>query len=1087
VALSPPTVVGPISPCVNSVRVQNQLIGSVVAILRNGGQVAGGPATWTDQTFALNPGVTLNPGDKITATQSFGGPPSAPTPIPVVVQQKPVAPLHAVTFASPVLNCSNALLIAGAVPGADITLKDQHGNIRGKGVASQDGSVGIGIAPQLGNGEILDALQTACGLTQAAATPSPTPTEPPIQLPPPVVQSPLYACGEAVTVSGVIPGAEVTLTRSAGPTESGAFVVSSEYFGVPPLKPHEVVTATQAFPRCRPEVKPATSAPVKVGRAQPPPAPVVIPPLCPGALSVRLSGLTVGDSVEIFQNGVSIGQAGVSKPTNDFYVSSPLAANAKITARQCNQCAHPLWSVVSNVVTVNAVAAALTPPVITKPLFECASLIHLTNIHPGSLVQIESAKNGLIGFKTVYAIEGDIPVAPQLVAGDKITAIQVGCGHTSGPSAVVLVQTLPTELARPVVLPITNCARSVRVSNLTPGAIVDVFVQNGPTQIWLASTSATLPTINVGLGIGIELTVGEVLTARQRLCSKVSLTSKPVTVGQGVCSYLTQHFDIGRTGWNSYETTLTPDSVNRGFGVLATLLVHGQVFAQPLYLRDVTVKGAKRNLLVVATATDWIYAFDADTFTEVWPPRQLVQPGGRAIPSSDAYAGGPGEPTYPPDIQPTVGIIGTPVIDKATMTMYVVATSQGPLVGSSRTTVTNLHAIDLTTGNDHTGSPVPISAQFPANADGTPFADGTVVSGFLQFDPARQMQRPGLLLVGRLLFIGFGSYGDFTPWHGWLLAYNSASLTQVGYFNTTPDQVIPTPPDAGNNGGAIWQGGMGIAADRASLYFATGNGPFNANSPTGRNYGDSVLRFATDIGAGADLTMQVADYFSPWNQFDLCQNDGDVGSGGVLLIPEQVGGKSLLVQCGKSSQVFVLNRQNLGKYAGPPPNVAPPGSGTFVNNVVDDKYMLDGLGVWGGPGYYEDSSGNPVVFYCGTSGHLNRLTFGGQQQIVQSAQTVQTFQSGNSNGFTVTVSSNGTNPDTAIVWLVDRNNLPSDPNVRLYAFDADTLQTKLAELPCGSWTTKGTFTDPTVVDGRVFVGSDGKLTVLGLDPALGPI
>src|ERR1700677_1531068 len=137
--LCAPSVVGPISPCVNSVRVQNQLVGATVSILRNGTQVAGGPATWTDQTFDLNAGVPLNPGDQITATQTSGATTSVPTPIPVIVQQKPTAPLGSVTFASAVLNCSNALLISGAVPGAKISLTDHNGTVRGTGVASQDG------------------------------------------------------------------------------------------------------------------------------------------------------------------------------------------------------------------------------------------------------------------------------------------------------------------------------------------------------------------------------------------------------------------------------------------------------------------------------------------------------------------------------------------------------------------------------------------------------------------------------------------------------------------------------------------------------------------------------------------------------------------------------------------------------------------------------------------------------------------------------------------------------------------------------------------------------------------------------------
>jgi hypothetical protein len=247
------------------------------------------------------------------------------------------------------------------------------------------------------------------------------------------------------------------------------------------------------------------------------------------------------------------------------------------------------------------------------------------------------------------------------------------------------------------------------------------------------------------------------------------------------------------------------------------------------------------------------------------------------------------------------------------------------------------------------------------------------------------------------------------------------------------------------------------------------------------------LRFSLDIGASGDLQLHPADWFSPWNQYDLCDNDGDVGSGGVLLVPQTVGGKSLLVQCGKSSQVFVLDRTNLGKYNGTAPNLPPPPPpATGTNNVVDDKHKLDGNGVWGGPGYYADSNNKQVVFYCGTDGHLNRLTFGAQQQITLSAKTAQTFAGNDSSGFTVNVSSNAAAPGTAIVWLVDRNNLPADPNVRLFAYSADTLTQQLVEVPAGSWTTKGTFTDPTVIDGRVFVGSDGQVMVLGLNPALGP-
>ncbi|HEY6344995.1 MAG TPA: hypothetical protein VIY49_26150 [Bryobacteraceae bacterium] len=1112
-------------------RVQNQLIGSVIAILRNGASVGGGPANWTDQTFSLDPGKTLNPNDKITATQTLGGQTSDATPVPIVVQSKPTAPLGALTFASPVMDCSNALLISGAVPGAVITLTDSLHHTRGTGTATQDGSVGVGVSPPLGHGEVLNASQTACGLSQLAPTPSPPPVAPPPVLPMPVVEGPLFACDQAVTVEGVIPGAEVTLNITGGSPETGAFVVSSEYFQVPPLKPGETVTATQAFPNC--EKRPATSLPVKVGRAQPPAPPVVKGPLCPGGQSVRLSNLTVGAPVEIFQNGALVGHAGAAKTTDDFHISVALLPNAKITARQSNQCTPQRWSGISNTVVVGPVAGSLAPPDLTKPLYECASLVNVTNIHPGALVQVLSAKNGLIGQKTVYAWEADIPVAPQLTQGDTITAQQIGCGQTSGPSAPVTVQGLP-KLTPPVILPITDCARAVRVTGLVPGAVVDVMIQTGSPFTWLASATATLATINVPLPAGVELAAGTLLVARQRLCSQVSgTTDPPVKVGSGQCSYVTQHFDNARTGWNQYESLLTPDSLSRGFAVLATLAVDGQVFAQPLYIRNVAIGAKKHNVLLVATATDWIYGFDADTLAPLWPARQLVVPGGQPVPSTDAYSlagpadpDSPPEPNYPPDILPTVGIIGTPVVDTATMTMYLVATSESPK-GGSGSIVAELHAVDVTTGKDRAGSPVPIKAQFPPNPDGkTLLGDGPVVGGNLQFDPSRNLQRPGLLLLNGTLFIGFGSYGDYNPWHGWLLAYDASTLTQVGVLCTTPDQEDQSngsdPPDVGNSGGSIWQGGMGIATDGTSVYVATGNGPFNANLKTGRNYGDSILRIPAAIAAGGVEALKVADYFTPWNQWNISSQDQDVGSGGVLVVPKPVGGKSLLVQCGKNwwqpspysssaslqDRVLVLDRTNLGRYGGPAPNDEPPTGGTFSDNVIDEGYTLDGGGVWGGAGYYEDASGAPVVFYCGTGGHITRLVFGAKQQIVQSAQASPEPRNGNSNGFTLATSSNLAAPDTAIVWLVDRpdnTNIPADPNSRLFAFDADTLTKELppvvSPVVCGSWTasgtlppgynpqpwvTKGTFTDPTVADGRVFVGSDGLVTILGLDPALGP-
>ena len=293
---------------------------------------------------------------------------------------------------------------------------------------------------------------------------------------------------------------------------------------------------------------------------------------------------------------------------------------------------------------------------------------------------------------------------------------------------------------------------------------------------------------------------------------------------------------------------------------------------------------------------------------------------------------------------------------------------------------------------------------------------------------------------------------------------------------------------------------MGIAADDSAIYFSTGNGPFTANMLNGRDYGDTVLKLRLPGPVGTNGVMTVADYFTPWNQWELNKDDLDVGSGGVMILPDLVAGSKLLMQCGKTSTVFVLNRDNLGKYGGPPPNLQPPPNTTFHNNVVDDSFTLDGGGVWGGPAYCIDSSGKQIVFYCGTNGHVNRLTFDASKHVSLLGKTTDTFAGGAGEGFTVTISSNGSLPGTGIVWLVDRNKYDSntDPNpnpanldpanlvVTLFAFDVQNLQNKLVELPAGSWSDEGNFTDPTVVDGKVFVGSENQVAVFGLDAALGP-
>ncbi|HXB06591.1 MAG TPA: hypothetical protein VNW04_05740, partial [Puia sp.] len=260
--LLPPLVVAPLSECSKEVRVQNQLTGSVVEVLANGVHVGGGPATWSDQVFPLTSPITA--GQKITARQTLGPDTSAPTPAAnaVEVQAKPAVIGH-VGFSSPMYVCGECLHMDGLVPGATVDVK-LAGNPAGSGTA-YDGTARVHLTAAIPFGQPVVAQQHACGAA-GLITNSPVPDlyggkrEGP--LPAPAIATPLYECQTSVTIYNVLPGATVTVTRSMGAQLVSCFDYSNEHFdGIPPLKLGEVLTATQAFPKCQRTSPP--SAPVK--------------------------------------------------------------------------------------------------------------------------------------------------------------------------------------------------------------------------------------------------------------------------------------------------------------------------------------------------------------------------------------------------------------------------------------------------------------------------------------------------------------------------------------------------------------------------------------------------------------------------------------------------------------------------------------------------------------------------------------------------------------------------------------------------------------------------------------------------------
>jgi len=318
---------------------------------------------------------------------------------------------------------------------------------------------------------------------------------------------------------------------------------------------------------------------------------------------------------------------------------------------------------------------------------------------------------------------------------------------------------------------------------------------------------------------------------------------------------LTQHNDNMRTGANLRETELTPANVNKEqFGMLFKRVVDDQLYTQPLVATNVPVAGGAHDIVYVTTVNNSVYAFDAND-AEAVAPLWHVNFGTPANLHSAPFGC--------LDINGQMGIIGTPVIDKARGVLYVVALTR---VGDSY--AQRLHALDLATGADLPESPIAIKAP--------------------DFNPLMQNQRPALMLANGMVYIGYASHCDKDPYHGFLMAYDAKTLQQVAVFNTSP-----TGTEA-----SIWQSGQGPAADAdGNVYVVTGNGSWDGV----KNFSESFLKFSPNL--------DLLDWFTPTNHFALDKADNDLNSSGATLIP----GTHLVLGGGKEGVMYVLDTRHLGQ------------------------------------------------------------------------------------------------------------------------------------------------------------------------------
>jgi hypothetical protein len=506
-------------------------------------------------------------------------------------------------------------------------------------------------------------------------------------------------------------------------------------------------------------------------------------------------------------------------------------------------------------------------------------------------------------------------------------------------------------------------------------------------------------------------------------------------------SILTQHYDASRTGQNTAETILTTANVNTtSFGKLFSISVQGYVYAQPLYVPGVTIPGnGTHNVLYVATEHDFLYAFDADNGSQLWFVSFLIN-GATTLSPSDVG--------NTQDINPEIGITGTPTIDSTTNTLYVVVNTK-----ESGNLIYRLHAIDITSGAEKFGGPVLITASVPGTA---PDGNGSTVP----LNNAWANQRPGLLLLNGYLYIGFSSHGDDGPWHGWVLGYNATTLAQTGAWCTSPN----------GKGNGIWGAGSGLAADAAgNMYVATGNGDDTVATPapppsTTIDYGDSLVRLSLTNGVPVPT-----DYFTPYNQASLDSGDADVGSGGVLVLPDQPGPYiHILLQSGKQGSLYVVNRDKMTN-----------DGSHYCNGCSSDPEIIQtvslGAGLWSMPAYW-----NSQIYVWGNGGHLEAYSL--TNGAVSQSPTSTSGESSNFPGSTPVVSSNGMN--NGIVWAVETDAYNSSGPAILRAYSANDV----ADLLYGSNLTNGRdtlgpavkFVVPVVTNGKVYVGAQNEVDVFGL-------
>jgi outer membrane protein assembly factor BamB len=567
--------------------------------------------------------------------------------------------------------------------------------------------------------------------------------------------------------------------------------------------------------------------------------------------------------------------------------------------------------------------------------------------------------------------------------------------------------------------------------SLTPGT-----AQNTTLTAASGATAAT-PTITF-TGTSGTLTHTASLAVTVEVPTPTPPPPKPTASAPDVTTY---HYDNARDGLNAQETLLTLANVNSTqFGKVGFDTVDGKVDAEPLYLANLTAGGKQRNVLYVATEHGSVYAFDADDGTQIWKTSIL---GSGETTSDDHHCS---------QITPEIGITSTPVIDRkqgANGTLFTIGMSKD----SAGNYHQRLHALDITSGAEIAGSPTEITATYPGTGDGS--ANGTVT-----FNPSQYAERAALLLTYGTIYTGWTSHCDGRPYTGWIMGFSESTLQQTEVLNVTPN----------GSEGSIWMSGDGLAADsNGNLYFLDANGTFDttldANGfPAKGDFGNAIVKLSTSG------KLAVADYFDMYNTVAESNADADLGSGGEILLPDQTDAAGavhhLLVGAGKDGNIYIADRDNMGKFAT---------SSTDSNLYQMVTGALKPSGVRSTPAFF-----NGVLYYGAAYTAMGAFPMtNAKLATTPSSQTSATFPYP---GTTPSISANGTT--NGIVWALESS--LSSPGV-LHAYDGTSLSHELynsnqAASGRDSFGNGNKFITPMIVNGKVYVGTQNGVAVFGLLP-----